>query len=364
MTMPLRLTRLWIQLLRVPKSPSTPTSQIIVEISNPRANYRVRPHLTHYSLRYLFKHSISYFPWRVQWPFTDCITAKPIKIDELLIKYPAPTIEFQRQPEIVSEIKHLWLSLYVPGLDSFLETKFYSSKASPFLLDDTSLLDKFHILLEQFSKTQTADERTLAYSFRLENSIVWWLASLVRKAVEEAKQEDKEEVKQESQAVPLPDDPTEAAHRLKIYENLISCERAESNPLTKPAPGPGIDHHRMRELEFWFLLGKFVTLPLQDNEASSAKDVDDTLMALRGLLDGRENRDVLYSIAIVRAIGQRVSEYNETDQPLHLDEQDARSKLAVAKRFLRDEGSGTGTSNVIRRLCHIAVLSWDAPRSG
>jgi len=86
------------------------------------------------------------------------------------------------------------------------------------------------------------------------------------------------------------------------------------------------------------------------------------LSALRNLLDGRENRDVLYSIAVVRAIGQRVSEYAETDQPLHLDEQDARSKLAVAKRFVKDEANGNGTTNVIRRLCEVATQSWNVAR--
>ncbi|OBT50022.1 hypothetical protein VE04_09690 [Pseudogymnoascus sp. 24MN13] len=132
---------------------------------------------------------------------------------------------------------------------------------------------------------------------------------------------------------------------------------AEGNSLTKP-PATG-DYHKLREMEFWFHLGHFVTLRLHDNDPGSAKEVDETLAALRSLLDGRENRDVLYSIAIVRAIGQRVSEYVESEAPLHLDEQDTRSKLMVAKRFVRDEGNGAGTTNVIRRFCELASRPWN-----
>lgn len=84
--------------------------------------------------------------------------------------------------------------------------------------------------------------------------------------------------------------------------------------------------------------------------------MDDYLAALRLLLDGRENRDVLYSIALVRGLSDRVAEYQEV--PLHLDETDNRSKLAVAKKFIKDEGNN-GTTNVTRRLSELATKSWD-----
>jgi len=166
--------------------------------------------------------------------------------------------------------------------------------------------------------------------------------------------ETSNDVKDTSTTIPSQDDAVQAAHRLTVFEDLVCGRVATNNPLAKASPGSSGDHHRIREIDFWHNLGQFVTL----QSDTSAKDVDDTLAALRNLLDGRENRDVLYSIAVVNALGQRVSEYSETDQPLHLDEQDARSKLAVAKRFVHDEANGNGTTNVIRRLCELATRSW------
>ena len=162
----------------------------------------------------------------------------------------------------------------------------------------------------------------------------------------------------EYKQTPGPDDPNEAANRLTVFETLLTGKVATTNVLTAPVPGSA-DHHRLRELEFWYNLGNFVTL--QDGEGDAATRIDDTLSSLRNLLDGRENRDVLYSIAVVRAIGPRVAEYNNEDTPLHLDESDNKSKLLVAKKFVADEASGNGTTNVIRRLCELANRSWSPP---
>lgn len=158
--------------------------------------------------------------------------------------------------------------------------------------------------------------------------------------------------------MPSTDDPFEAGNRLTVFETLLTGKVATTNVLTAPVAG-STDHHRLRELEFWYNLGNFVTL--QDGEGEAATKIDDTLAALRNLLDGRENRDVLYSIAVVRAIGPRVAEYTNEDTPLHLDESDNKSKLLVAKKFVADEAAGNGTTNVIRRLCELANRSWSPP---
>jgi hypothetical protein len=162
----------------------------------------------------------------------------------------------------------------------------------------------------------------------------------------------------EFKTVPATDDPTEATNRLNVFETLLTGRVAANNPLKAPVAG-STDHHRLRELEFWYTLGNFVCHQYEDPTA--AKEVDETLSALRNLLDGRENRDVLYSIAVVRGLGQRVSEYTDNDTPLHLDESDNKSKLLVAKKFVMDEAGGAGTTNVIRRLCDLSARSWSAP---
>jgi hypothetical protein len=213
------------------------------------------------------------------------------------------------------------------------------------------LLDQFASLLAQFAKTASNDVKEIQYTTSVEARVVWALANMVRTSASDV-------TDREYKPVPPTDDPNEAASRLTVFETLLTGKVATQNVLTAPIPG-STDHHRLRELEFWYNLGTFVTL--QDGEGEGATKIDDTLAALRNLLDGRENRDVLYSIAVVRAIGPRVSEYADGETPLHLDESDNKSKLLVAKKFVADEASGNGTTNVIRRLCELANRSWSPP---
>lgn len=263
------------------------------------------------------------------------------------------TADVTQQPAVLDEAKHLYFSIYAPGLESFLESKWFSVKGVAKLLSDKPLLEQFGTLLQQFAKTSQNDPKEMAYTGSVEARVVWALACMVRSAASET-------LNGVNSTMPAPDDAVEAGHRLIVFENLLTGGVAPSNPLTKPVAGSG-DHHRLRELEFWYQLATFVSL--RDDGASSATQIDDTLAAMRNLLDGRENRDVLYSIAVVRAIGQRVSEYSDADVPHHLDETDNRSKLLVAKKFVNDEASGAGTTNVIRRLCELAARSWHVPTS-
>lgn len=261
-------------------------------------------------------------------------------------------------PALLEEAKHLFYSVYAPGLETFLESKWFSAKGVSKVVTDKPLLELFSALITQFGKANAAaDEEAAktenAISAAAEARVVWALANTVRTAATEANGVS-------SGLVPATDDPVEAAHRLNIFEALLTGRVAGTNQLTQPVPG-STDHHRLRELEFWYTMGGFVRISYDD--PSSSKEIDDALGALRNLLDGRENRDVLYSIAVVRALSQRVSEYTEGDQPLHLDESDNKSKLLVAKQFVAQEGSGSGTTNVIRRLCELATRTWAAPTS-
>ncbi|KAH6663867.1 hypothetical protein B0J14DRAFT_494267 [Halenospora varia] len=263
---------------------------------------------------------------------------------------PPPSNGITQIPNALDETKHLFYSIYAPGIENFLETKWYSAKGLDKLLGDRSLMDQFATLLTQFAKTATQnDPKELAYTSSVEARIVWALNNMVRTAATEAPP------RQESKSVPSADDPVEAGNRLTVFENLLTGRVTTYNPLTRPIPG-STDHHRLRELEFWHTLGQFVSI--KEEDPNSTKDIDNCMSALRNLLDGRENRDVLYSIVVIRAIGPRVTEYAEGEQPLQLDESDNRSKLLVAKKFIMDEASGAGTTNVIRRLCELAARSW------
>ena len=270
-------------------------------------------------------------------------------LNQLAPPPPPPSSDITQHPGKIDELKHLYYSIYAPGLESFTESKWFPNKGLQKILGDKQLLELFGSLLDQFAKTASvADPKEFAYTAAVETRVVWALANMVRSPGGEVNGN-------KNALVPAVDDPHEAGHRLAVFEALLTGQVAGPNMLTQPVPG-STDHHRLRELEFWYNLGNFVSIPYEDQ--ASAKPVDDTLSALRNLLDGRENRDVLYSIAVIRAIGQRVSEYSDSDTPLHLDESDNKSKLGVAKKFIMDEGSGNGTTNVIRRLCELAARTW------
>ncbi|KAH0538178.1 hypothetical protein GP486_008796 [Trichoglossum hirsutum] len=133
----------------------------------------------------------------------------------------------------------------------------------------------------------------------------------------------------------------------------------DANPLS-PSDNSTVQHdpRKYRELEFWRLIGRF--LSLRDDEASAAKEIDNTLNSARTLLDSQENRDVIYSIAVARHLDQRVAEYPPVSPIVHNEEEDAGSRLFVAKRFIEDEASGKGTNYVIQRLCAMAMKIWTA----
>ena len=154
----------------------------------------------------------------------------------------------------------------------------------------------------------------------------------------------------------------DAAKRMEIFENLVTGDYLDSSSApsqaTEESNGTGLnDQLKTRERDFWRLVHTFLTI--RDDEASSAKEIDDTLTSCRGLLDSRENRDVIYSVMVARHVGARISEFPDNlQQPANNDEEDARTKVFVAKKFIEDESNGKGTNQVVQRLCGMAHRSW------
>ena len=163
-------------------------------------------------------------------------------------------------------------------------------------------------------------------------------------------------------------DLTCASTRLDVVEALITGEHLESNPLSQfparePAANPPSlpDQLLQRALDFWSSIGHFLTL--HDDEASSAKEIDDTLARSRTLLDTCENRDVTYSVAIARHLGQRWAGFpHSLPHPITTNEKDTGAKLYVAQKFLEQEASGKGTTQVVKRICGMALRSWIVSR--
>jgi len=149
---------------------------------------------------------------------------------------------------------------------------------------------------------------------------------------------------------------------VQVFEALLSGETLAVSPLSPP-PAGNIHPLRRNELEFWYQLSRYL---LQENASASPASVsgrERCLGVMRDLLDGRENRDVLYSIAVLREYTAHWdASYSEQSVPSHLEESDSRSKLAVATRFIRDESNATGgTTNVVRRFAQLAYSAFVRP---
>ncbi|KAK4227428.1 transcriptional regulatory protein moc3 [Podospora fimiseda] len=297
------------------------------------------------------QHSIKY---RIPSTHTS-FPAKTMKVDELVAlagtSFPPPGSSLPT-PDLVDEMVKLYYEVYAPGLSLFFDTPWYNlprDRAASVLSTATlpngqQLVSLFASFIQSISKIKGTDPSLMVESGHLETALVWALARLPLYAG----------------IISAEGDVSEARGRLQVFETLVSGETLTHNPLAPPISN---DLHPLKrsELEFWYHLAQYL---LQSHSATSGGSIrEHSLGTMRSLLDGRENRDVLYSIAVLREytpLWDAAS--NEQCVAAHLEESDARCKLAVATRFMRDESTSTGgTTNVIRRFSDLACRAFVRP---
>lgn len=285
-----------------------------------------------------------------------------MKVDELIALGGAfpPSPSSPPSPETIDEMTKLYYEVYVPGLTLFFETQWYDIAkdriatvlSAATLPNGQPLVSLFASFVDSISKIHGTDPSNMVASGHLETCVIWALARLpLLPSLNTA---------HPPSASNTPGrDSNEACGRLRVFETLISGETLESNPLTPPAAS--MSPSQRSELEFWFHLAQYL---LHTHAPSSGSSTREHLLGLmRSLLDGRENRDVIYSIVVLREFTQRWDAGpNEQNVGAHLEESDPRSKLAVATRFIRDEAASTGgTTNVVRRLSDLAYRAFVRP---
>ncbi|KAF6236697.1 hypothetical protein HO173_004988 [Letharia columbiana] len=283
--------------------------------------------------------------------------AKRTKIEELLcirgVSPPPPAPPTTISAATREEIKHIWITVYAPGIDKFLETKWFGLRGMTHLMQNSRLCDQFQTLIQRYAidRTHPSYYQNWGVTQSLEATVVWAMIGMCRQVAGKSpvdEQDSKEGVR-------------DAAKRMEIFENLVTGEYLDSSSAPSQASeesnGTALnDQLKTRERDFWRLVHTFLTI--QDDEASAAKQIDDTLTSCRGLLDSRENRDVIYSVMVARHVGARISEFPENlQQPANNDEDSARTKVFVAKKFIEDESNGKGTNQVVQRLCGMAHRS-------
>lgn len=298
---------------------------------------------------------------------SDHDRAKRSKVDELLalrgVSPPAlGNISKPISAAILDQIKDIYLRAYAPGLDKFFETRWFQSRGVSHLLSDTHLCEKMAALIQRFNigTSHPSYFAETAATHSLEATVIWNMMSLPRRVTEHPNAANGQVNYLETH-----DGVHDAAKRFEIFENLVLGQYLDS----KPEPDPETsrngtvfeEQQKTRERDFWRYIHTFLTL--RDDEASSAKEIDDTLAKCRMVLDSRENRDVIYSIVIARHLGARVAEFpNNLQQPTSNEEDSEKNKLFVAKGFIESEAGGKGTNQVIQRVCGMVVRSWTMPR--
>ncbi|KAI9800075.1 MAG: hypothetical protein M1825_004257 [Sarcosagium campestre] len=293
--------------------------------------------------------------------------AKRIKIDDLfaiggVVPPPSPPAEttLPLDQTTLDDIKHFYFTHYAPSLDRFLETKWFSNKSLPFLLNDVKLCNELAMILEHFRSVPAVDDPdSIAIFQSTEAKLIWSLMCLSRSAL---LSDDKAPGANGAadQGNYSGHGAAEVFRRVHTFEALVTGVTLDNNPTEVARLAPAIQASpKGRELEFWRLLGESVTL--RENETQATKPVNSALSAARNILDNCENRDILYSIAITRHLGQANPDFpHNMPEPESNDEEDDLNKLVVAKDFLERETDTTLTTTVFQRLCAMAVCSWTA----
>ncbi|EHK16873.1 uncharacterized protein TRIVIDRAFT_1173, partial [Trichoderma virens Gv29-8] len=290
-------------------------------------------------------------------PDNSYLRAKKMKIDEIidLLGPPAPVQQISHTEETFNEITKVYHEMYASGLSAFFETSWYyfTENGKMTFPKDANLIEHMATFLKILEAVKANDHTQMAYSGVLETRIVWELACTAYQIPDRA-------INSMRLNLPPDNDPTEARNRLQVVEALLCGDELLSNPLSPPVADG--DHHRVRQFDFWYSLAEFVRRRENPNSPATVKIREDVLSRMRHLLDGRENRDVLYSIAVVRELAPNFDSGYAATIPQHLDESDPKNRLAVASKFILDESQVTGgTTNVVRRFSDIASRAFVNP---
>ncbi|KAI0126226.1 hypothetical protein BJ170DRAFT_464255 [Xylariales sp. AK1849] len=279
--------------------------------------------------------------------------ARKMRVDELVALggVQPPKTGSPTPKETLEEIRGLYDQIYANSLDNFFETKWFTTdSAINALMRNNATIDTLAGFLQVVGKANTDDSPAMQIAASLEFRVVWDLVCLGYSS---------EATVNHTRNVPAENDATETTNRIALVDALLAGNYLEQIPLVPP-PAQG-DYNRLRELEFWYCLGEFLCIKDQPNTDFTTQR-DQILGKIRGLLDGRENRDVLYSIAIIRALAPNFPADFESTLSHHLDEDDPRAKLTVAKKFIQDEAKVTGgTTNIVRRFSELAVRAFITP---
>lgn len=371
LSLPLRL-RLSSSILQLPQSPIVPT----LYLPAPGLSTRLELRITYqwqqlYQKLKHFKVSALKYPCFVDIPHTSYhalvsnthspVVSRPTLEGLLAMSgHAAPIVDIDTlSPSRIEEVRQLYV-WYAVGLDKLLECQWFQVQGAAYAMASPRIVGFYSTLLDGFYSPDVHDPAVIARLEVLEARIVWESLCLCRTArAQEPAKGGNTGAKPDPQLV-------YAVKRLSIVEALMTGTIIDSNPLARhhypeddpSVPPPGIAGQiKNRELQFWESMGDYLAITNEDPNANLKRD--HALLMARAYLDTLENRDVIYSIGIVRHISK--FKPKKFKLPTATDEKDAAAKLYVACRFLEDELNGKASTQATKRLSMLMVRYWDDP---
>ncbi|KAI4252769.1 MAG: hypothetical protein LQ352_004076 [Teloschistes flavicans] len=280
------------------------------------------------------------------------------KLDELIavngIPPPLPAALSALTATNLENIKMAYQRIYSPAIDKILETQWFVSRGLTYVMEDARLCASFATLIAryEFDDRTPGFRESQAATQALEASVIWSIMGLAQRISGTLNLGNSHVGLDENTKAEV----LKAARRVEIVQNLLLGQHvdAEAAPQAEHVKnGTAFEAQlNQREREFWQLMYKFLTI--HDDEASASHELDAILNTARDLLDTRENRDVIYSIAVVCLRGGRENLANHNN----CEESSQEKGLTIAKNFLKDEASHKGTNQVVQRVCGMAVNAW------
>lgn len=285
------------------------------------------------------------------------LTANKMKIGEIidLLGSVPPPQDIAHTEETFNEITKVYHEMYAPGLSSFFESGWYylTENGKMSFPRNQRLVELMASFLKTLEAVKANDHTQMAYSGILETRLVWELAQAVYDTPAAATAIN-------TTTLPREGDAKETQSRVKVVEALLCGDYLTSNPLSPPVSDT--DDSRTRQFDFWYSLGQFILTRENPNSSTAVKAREEVLTRMRYLLDGCENRDVLYSVAVVRELAPYFDSPYGTSAAQYVDETDPQNRLSVASKFIFDESHlPGGTTNVVRRISDIAHRAFVNP---
>lgn len=281
------------------------------------------------------------------------------------------------RPDLVpnfSEIRKVYLTFFASGLDHLIETgstRWFANNGFDLLTSDRSLLAQFMLYLTLISNTShpsasgavTIEHAALASQ---ECRMVWALLNLVVRQAQEGNDEDAERFARRVKSLEalLISEPIVRTGSMSdfVYQDpependndidMSGVPTVANNPLLDK---PFSKQMTARSDEFWRLV----------EQASENPRViqPEILESIRQLLDGREERDLIYAIMLLGSIQAqpqsnqhgKSADISGVTTPTLLN---GRKERDVALRLLETEGSGRATNMVLENLAGMGARAF------